>query len=37
MNTKHLKENGDLVTLTENIKGRHNDRNLIDGATDKGQ
>ncbi len=37
MNTKHLRENGDLVTLTENIKGWHHDRNLIDGATDKDQ
>ena len=37
MNTKHRRENGDLVTLTENIKGWHHDRNLIDGATDKDQ
>ena len=37
MNTKHLRENGDLVTLTENIKGWHHDRNLIDGANDKDQ
>ena len=37
MNTKHLRENGDLVTLTENIKGWHHDRNLINGATDKDQ
>ena len=37
MNTKHLRENGDLVTLVENIKGWHHDRNLIDGATDKDQ
>ena len=37
MNTKHRRENGDLVTLTENIKGWHHNRNLIDGATDKDQ
>ncbi len=37
MNTKHRRENGDLVTLTENIKGWHHDRNLIEGSTDKDQ
>ena len=37
MNTKHRRENGDLITLTENIKGWHHNRNLIAGSTDKDQ
>ena len=37
MNTRHRKENGDLITLTENIRAWHHDRNLVHGSTDKDQ